>query len=182
MGSRERKRSERRKRKERSVDRQAELATMREARAARSEEKNQAVREGLEPLAPDERPTVVTVGAVISGVLSVSIVVAYLVGVEVGTFDDFGNETGEAKPNVISALIPAGMLAVMSWGMWKAKYWAVLGFQALLAILMVATVLGLVAATKVTQAVGNTLVLALAGFLFYKMVKAMARIQMPERR
>jgi hypothetical protein len=57
----------------------------------------------------------------------------------------------------------------------------VLGFQALLALLMVATTLGLVAATKWTQAIGNTAILAIAGFLFYKMVKAMARIQMPER-
>ena len=46
----------------------------REAMAARTEAKNQAAREALEPLAEGERPTVVTVGAVISGLIALSVV------------------------------------------------------------------------------------------------------------
>jgi hypothetical protein len=57
----------------------------------------------------------------------------------------------------------------------------VLGFQALLVIVLVAASLGLIQATEWPQAVGTTLLIAGAGALFYFMVKAMARIQMPER-
>jgi threonine/homoserine/homoserine lactone efflux protein len=66
--------------------------------------------------------------------------------------------------------------------MWKARYWAVLGFQATLALIMLAAALGLVQVTNVGQAVATTLVLVGSGVLFYFMVKALARIQMPERR
>ena len=52
---------ERRKRKQRGGDRD-------DARGyARAEERNQAAREALKPLAEGERPTVVTVGAVVAG-------------------------------------------------------------------------------------------------------------------
>jgi len=179
VASRERKRAERRKRKQRERER---LAQQRAERAARAEERERAAREQLEPLAPGERPTVVTVGAVISAVIALSVVGGWIAGVEVTTFDDFGNRTGEARPNVVAALVPALLMGVMAWGMWRARYWAVLGFQALLVILIISAVLGLVAATAVTQVIGNIVILAVAGTLFYRMIKAMARIQMPERR
>ncbi len=69
MADRERKRAERRKRKERGVHRQQELAERRERMAARTEAKNEAARDALEPLEEDERPRVVTIGAVISAVV-----------------------------------------------------------------------------------------------------------------
>ena len=78
----------------------------------------------------------------------------------------------------------AGLAAIftwMSWGMWNARYWAVLGFQMLLVLLILACVLGLVVAGTLLQMV-STLILAIGlGLLFYFMVKAMARIQMPDR-
>ena len=73
-------------------------------------------------------------------------------------------------------------MGTMAWGMWKARYWAVLGFQALLVIVLVAASLGLVQATEWTQALGTTLLIVGAGTMFFFMIKAMARIQMPERR
>ena len=39
--------------------------------------------------------------------------------------------------------------------MWRARYWAVLGFQALLVIVLVAASLGLVQATDGLQAIGT---------------------------
>jgi glucose uptake protein GlcU len=74
------------------------------------------------------------------------------------------------------------LMGVMAWGMWKARYWAVLGFQALLVLVIVAASLGLVQATEWPQAVATTLLIVGAGTLFFFMIKAMARIQMPERR
>jgi hypothetical protein len=181
MGSRERKRAERRKRKERSGERRVELQAQREARAARTEEKNRAAREALEPLEPDERPTVVTVAAVISAALLVGTLVSYLVGVEVGEFDDFGTQTGETKPNIVYTIASTIVLGMMAYGLWKARYWAVLGFQTILILVIVVTVLALVQATDALRALGLLAFLAGASVLFYRMVKAMARIQMPDR-
>lgn len=182
MGSRERKRAERRKRKERAGDRRTELQAQREARAARTEAKNQAAREALEPLEPDERPTIVTIAAVISGLLALGSLITYLAGVELGEFDDFGTETGEtSKPNLVYTVASTGVLGMMTYGLWKARYWAVLGFQTILILIIVVTVLALVVVTDLPRALGLTAILVVASALFYRMVKAMARIQMPNR-
>ena len=181
MGSRERKRAERRKRKERSGDRRAELQAQREARAARTEAKTQAAREALEPLAPDERPGVVTVAAVISAVLALATIIAYALGVEVGEIDDFGTETGQAKPNVIQTAIFTALLGVMAYGLWRARYWAVLGFQTILVLWIVLLTFALIQVTDIARAAVILALLTGTGILFYRMVKAMARIQMPER-
>lgn len=182
MSSRERKRAEKRKRKERSGDRREELAAQREARAARTEAKNQAAREALDPLEPDERPTPVTVAAVISAFLLIGTVVSYVAGVEVGTFDDFGSQTGEAKPNIVYTVASSLVLGLMTYGLWKARYWAVLGFQTILILVIVVSILALVQATDILRALALFAFLAGASVLFYRMVKAMARIQMPESR
>jgi hypothetical protein len=164
MASRERKRGERSKRKARSADRRAQIG-------ARYEERNLAAREALEPLAPDERPAVVTAGAVISGLIGASVLIAYLAGATVNG----------KRPGVLQVLPPAVLMGMMSLGMWRARYWAVLGFQAILALLIVAAALGLVGAGSTAQLGGNLALIAVAGTLFYFMVKALARIQMPER-
>jgi len=164
MASRERKRADRLKRKARSADRRVQMA-------ARYEERNRAARDALEPLAPDERPAVVTAGAVISGLIGASVLIAYAAGATVN---------GE-RPRILQVIPPAVLMGVMSLGMWRSRYWAVLGFQAVLALLIVAAALGLVGAGNAAQLVGNLALIAIAGTLFYFMVKALARIQMPER-
>ena len=79
-------------------------------------------------------------------------------------------------------LAPALIMGVMAWGMWRARYWAVLGFQLVLIFLIFSAVYGLaVQATTVAQFAATTGLLAVAGAFFFFMVKAMARIQMPER-
>jgi len=139
---------------------------------ARAEERNQEVRESLEPLGPDERPLVVTIGAVIAGLIAISILVGYLTGVKV---------EGE-KPHFAQVLAPALIMGVMSWGMWRARYWAVLGFQLLLVFLIFSAVFGLaVQASTVPKFAATLGLLAVAGTFFFFMVKAMARIQMPSR-
>ena len=164
MASRDRRRAERSKRKTRSVERRGQIA-------ARYEERNRAAREALEPLPEGERPPVVTVGAVISGLVAASVVIAYLAGAEVN---------GE-RPPVLQVIPSAVLMGVMSFGMFRGRYWAVLGFEAVLALLIVAATLGLVVAGSVTELVGTLLLIAIAGTLFYFMIKALARIQMPER-
>jgi hypothetical protein len=191
MGSRERKRAERRKRKrrgaglpaaEQDAENGAEPSNGGEPAgggdpspsdlASRAEARNAAAREALEPLAEGERPTVVTLGAIASALICLSILVAYAAGAEVD---------GE-RPSVPQVIAPALLMGVMAWGMWRARYWAVLGFQAVLLFLIIAAVLGLVRAGTALQVVGNVVLISIAGAFFYFTVKALARIQMPDRR
>ncbi|MBA3866919.1 MAG: hypothetical protein H0X42_11350 [Solirubrobacterales bacterium] len=139
---------------------------------ARAEERNQAAREALKPLEEGERPTVVTIGAVVAGLIAASILVGYLAGVKVNGED----------PKLAQVLAPALIMGVMSWGMWRAKYWAVLGFQLILVFLIFSAVYGLaLQAATVGQFAATLGLLAVAGTFFFFMVKAMARIQMPQR-
>ena len=139
---------------------------------AKAEQRNQAAREALDPLAEGERPTVVTVGAIVAALIAISIVAGYLAGVEVN---------GET-PKVPQIAAPALIMGVMAWGMWRARYWAVLGFQLILVFLIFSAVFGLlVQAATVAQFAATLGLLAVSGAFFFFMVKAMARIQMPER-
>jgi hypothetical protein len=164
MGSRERRRADRQKRKARSAERRAQIA-------ARYEERDRAAREALDPLQEDERPAVVTVGAVLSGLIAASVLIAYAAGAEVN---------GE-RPRILQVIPPALLMGLMSFGMWRARYWAVLGFQAVLALLILAATIGLISAGSAAQVAANLLLIAIAGTLFYFMIRALARIQMPER-
>jgi hypothetical protein len=143
-----------------------------EARRRRSsEERNAEVRAQLEPLTEGERPGAVTAGAVVAAALAVLVVVGYASGARVG---------GEGS--LASALLLAAIFLVAAWGMWNARYWAVLGFQALLAFHIIIASLALMVASNL-WAVGVCLaVIGFGGWLFWKLVRAMARIQMPERR
>jgi len=74
------------------------------------------------------------------------------------------------------------VLAALARGMYLARYWAVLGFQALLAFQILATSLALVVASS-WLAAGVSLVSVLgAGWLFWKLIRVMGRIQAAERR
>ena len=190
MGSRERKRAQRQKRKARSSSRPdsptEDKANGGDAAAdgadaaqspiergyAKAEQRNREAREALEPLHEDERPLVVTIGAVISALIAISIVIGYAAGTEVN---------GE-KPELVQALAPALLMGLMAWGMWRARYWAVLGFQTILFFLIAAAAFGLaLRELSAVQVIANLGLLAGAGTFFFFMVKAMARIQMPQR-
>jgi hypothetical protein len=181
MADRERKRAERQKRKARGVDTRAERDAKREAMAARTEAKNAAARASLQPLAAGERPTVVTIAAVISALIAVSAIVGYIAGVEVTRIGSDGIEQGDHSAPFLSVAVAVALMGTMAYGMWRARYWAVLGFQALLVIVLIAGSLGLLQATTWAEAVGTTLLIAVSGTLFFFMIKAMARIQMPHR-
>jgi hypothetical protein len=139
---------------------------------ARAEQRNREAREALEPLGEGERPAVVTIGAVVSALIALSIVGGYLAGVKVN---------GEV-PKFAQVAAPALIMGIMAWGMWRARYWAVLGFQLILVFLIFSAVFGLaVQASTVPQFAATLGLLAVTGTFFYFMVKAMARIQMPTR-
>ena len=135
-----------------------------------SEERNAEIREQLQPLAEGERPGAVTIAAILAAVVGLLNVVLYVAGVRVhGT--TFSGTVGVGAVLLVAAI-----------GMWQTRYWAVIGFQVILGISCVAAALSLLVASSITGAVRAVLVLAICGTLFWKLIRAMARIQMPQRR
>ncbi len=134
--------------------------------------KDDLARERLIALEDGERPLAVTIGAIISGLLGLTTVVLFV----------FGVDTGDAEPAGAGTLVYAALMLVMSAGMWRVRYWAVLGFQALLALLIVIWSLLLVKAGSVLAVLVALAVILPAGTLFWFLVKSLARIQMPDRR
>lgn len=135
---------------------------------SRSEARAAAVRAELEPLAPGERPPAIVVATIVAAALGIANLVAYAAGVKID---------GKA-PGAAVLLFPAVMaLAVV--GMWRLRYWAVLGFEALLALIAIVFSLFLVRAANIEAVLLSLGAVIGAGWLFFKLVRVMARIQTP---
>jgi len=74
-------------------------------------------------------------------------------------------------------LLPLLVLGVLATGMYRRSYWAVLGFEALLAFQVIVTSLALVVASTITAAALCLLSILLSGWLFWKLIRVMGRIQ-----
>jgi hypothetical protein len=138
---------------------------------ARSRARADDVRAGLEPLAPGERPLAVTIAAILAALLAVANIVVYLAGWDVGGSD----------PSLQGLLIYCAVLGVAAVGMWLGRYWAVLGFQMLLAGSIIITSLFLLRASNWQAVLFCVGVLAVCTPLFWFLIRAMARLQMPSR-
>ena len=123
-------------------------------------------------------PINASMGMLISLAIALSILIAYAAGVKV----DVEHSNVDERPNAFQVFPPAILFLVMAWGMWGARYWAVLGFQAIMAIIMIGAFLTLIAATTVFKALSAAAILIGTGALFWFTVKALARIQMPTPR
>lgn len=142
---------------------------------ARSRARDEAARAALKPLGPGERPLAVTVGAVAAVLLALANLVALAFGY------NSGEDTVSPGSDATGSIVAAAILLIVAYGMWKARYWGVLGMQTLLALTLIFASLGLVTASSLWAAGLLVLIIAAAGTLFWFLVKAMARIQMPER-
>ena len=169
MGQRSRKRK-------RVAGGRAPAAATQGARPARErvsgEVRDARAREGLEPLAPGERPKAVTVSAIVAALLAVTNL-ALLAS---------GSHIKGTKPSTGGAILFAGLMLAAAVGMWRSRYWAVLGFQALLGLAILVFALLLAVASNVLAVVLCLAVIVPGGFLFWKLIRAMGRIQMPTRR
>ena len=65
-------------------------------------------------------------------------------------------------------------------GMWRLWYGAVLGFMALMGITVVIFALALLRVSSVTGLLIAVVGIVGPGFLFYKLVRVLSRIQMPK--
>ncbi len=129
-------------------------------------------RAALTPLADDERPAALRVAIVVCALLALGVIVGAL------SVHDLSRRGGSLP----GAIFLAGMLALLARGMFARRYWAVLGFEALLAFQVLVTSLALVVAATILAAALCLVSIALGGWLFWKLVRVMGRIQAGERR
>lgn len=129
-----------------------------------TEERNAAVREALRPLAEDERPLPLVLATVLALALGLTNVVLLLAG-----------QGGKAGPLVIYC----GLMIGLAYGMWTKRYGAVLAFQCLLAIAVALGFLFLLRASTVTDLLICFALIVPTGWLFWKLIRVLARIQTP---
>jgi thiamine-phosphate pyrophosphorylase len=139
------------------------------ARRGRAEEQARAA---LAPLAAGERPAALLIAVAVAGLLALGIAVG------VASVHDLRSHGGSVPGGVFLAAV----LAALAGGMYGRHYWAVLGFEALLAFQIIVTSLALVVASTLPAAAVCLLGIGLGGWLFWKLVRVMGRIQAGERR
>ena len=140
-------------------------------RPSRSEQKDAAARARLKPLEEGERPLAVTIGALVTFLVATANLVLFAAG-----------QTIEGKrPATAGVIAFSALMYTMAWGCWRARYWAVLGLEALLGVVLLIFCLQALVASTWTDVVIIVLIVVPAGALFWFLVKAMARIQMPQR-
>jgi hypothetical protein len=133
--------------------------------------RSERTREALEPLREGERPAALLIAVTVCALLALSVIIGG------ATVHDLSRHGGSLPGAVLLALI----LALLAQGMYRRRYWAVLGFEALLGFQILVTSLALVVASTVLSAALCLLGVGLAGWLFWKLVRVMGRIQAGER-
>jgi hypothetical protein len=139
---------------------------------SRSEQRDAAVRATLAPLRPGERPWPITVGAILALLTGAAQLVLFIAGVKLKV----GGTSAKAGSTIVFGL----MMFVCAGGMWFRKYWAVLGFMAILGITVAYFALALIKASNVLGFAIGIAGVAIGGFLFWKLVRVLSRIQMPQ--
>jgi len=134
-----------------------------------SAERDEIVRAELKPLTAGERPLAVKIAAILAASLALANVAFYFAGVEV---------RGQ-KPALLGVLLFAGLMLVAAWGMWTLRYWALLGFQALLAMTLVIAGLSLMVAGNVLAVILCVVILLAGGWLFWKLIRVLGRVKVP---
>jgi hypothetical protein len=111
------------------------------------------------------------IAASLAALLAIANVVAWAAGLDV---------EGK-KPGAFGVLLFAVLMLLAAWGMWDRRYWAVLGFEALLAITLCIAALSLLVASNVAAVVLCVAILGPVGWLFWKLIRVMGRLQAPQR-
>ncbi len=169
MGQRSRKRGRRRPAAAAAA---AAAANPPAARRPSSEERNAAVRARLTPLAAGERPWAIRIGALIALLVGGGDLIDVLVGGRI--------TLGRTHTGVGGVVLFSVMMLICAVGMWQMRYWAVLGFQAILAIVILIFSLLLIRASNLLGFAVALAVIGGGGFLFYRLVRVLSRIQMPK--
>jgi len=139
---------------------------------ARTEAQNAAARAMLEPLEPGERPWPLRVAVAVAALAALANLIAYLGGAKL---QGSKLQTSELIPFVVVMLILAA-------GMWRRSAAAVLLFMAFLVIIVLLFSLFLIEASNFLGVVVPLLFIGGGGYLFWKLVRVLGRIQAPQSR
>jgi hypothetical protein len=137
----------------------------------RSQRRDAEARANLKPLAPGERPTAIWLSALLAGALGLANLIAWLAG----------DKIHGKHPAAAGILVFSGLMCACGVGLWRMWYGAVLGFMALLAIIGTLFSLYLVEASNALGFIVAPVIIVVAGYLFFKLVRVLSRIQMPQR-
>jgi hypothetical protein len=135
-----------------------------------SPDRGELARAALRPLGADERPRALLIAIGVCALLAIGVIAGAL------TVHDLSRHGGSLP----GAAFLAAILALLARGMYRHAYWAVLGFEALLAFQVLVTSLALVVASTILAAAFCLLSVGLGGWLFWKLIRVMARIQAGE--
>jgi hypothetical protein len=134
-------------------------------------QREELLRAELEPLGENEWPRALLVA------IAVCVLVAIAVIVGAATVHNLSQHGGSLPGGVFLAAI----LLTLALGMYRHRYGAVLGFEALLAFQIIVTSLALVVASTIVAALICVVSVGLGGWLFWKLVRVMGRMQAGER-
>jgi hypothetical protein len=139
--------------------------------AARGEARNAEAREHLVPLAPGERPWPILAGVGLCAAAAVLNLILWLAGTKIGG----------KPPSATEMLAFTLIMTICAVGMWVLWYQAVLAFMVLLAIVIVLFSLFLIEASNILGFVVAVAFIGGGGYLFWKLVGVLSRLQMPAR-
>jgi hypothetical protein len=134
-------------------------------------QREELLRAELEPLGEDERPPALLVAIAVCALLALAVILG------AATVHNLRRHGGSLPGGAFLAIV----LLLLAFGMYQRRYWAVLGFEALLAFQIIVTSLALVVASTISAAAICVVSVGLGGWLFWKLVRVMGRIQIGER-
>ncbi len=132
--------------------------------------RDELARAELTPLAPGERPASLLVSVALAAILAIAVIAGVL------SSHDLSKQGG----SVPGGAFLAAVLLLLAVNMLRLRYWAVLGFEGLLAFQVLIACLALILARTLLAAGGCLLAIAIGGVLFWKLVRVMGRIQAGE--
>jgi hypothetical protein len=135
----------------------------------RSQRRDAEARASLKPIPPGERPGAIVASTAISGLIGFGQLIAFFAGLKIH------GKTPAAGGTIAFCFL----MIVCAAGMWRLWYGAVLGFMALLAIVATLFSLYLIEASNLLGLIVALAVIVGAGYLFFKLVRVLSRIQMP---
>jgi hypothetical protein len=128
-------------------------------------------RAALEPLGEGERPLALLAAVAVCALLALVVIVGAL------TVHGLSRHGGSLPAGVFLACV----FAALALGMYQRRYWAVLAFEALLTFQVLVASLALVVASTIIAAALCVLGIGLGGWLFWKLIRVMGRLQAGER-
>jgi hypothetical protein len=138
---------------------------------ARGRARDEAIRAALRPLPPGERTHALIAATVVCVLLAIGLVVGAL------TTNDLRDKGGSLPFGLFLGVI----FLVVAWGMWNGRYWAVLSFEAFLWFEVIVVTIALIVASTWSAFALCVGVIAVSGWLAWKLIRVMARIQAYDR-